>query len=123
MTIREAMERTDALLFNTYSDEDKILWLSQLEWDIVRNVMDRHVGHEGAGFFGYDRDTDPETVLLAQAPYEEMYLVYLESKIHYHNGETDRYNLSATLFNRLFDSFARDYRRSHLPLSAGSFRF
>lgn len=123
MTIREAILRTDALLFNTYSDEDKILWLSQLEWDIVRNVMELHEGHEGAGFLGYDRETDPQTVLLAQAPYEEMYLVWLESKIHYYNGETDRYNLSATLFNRLFESFARDYRRSHLPLAAGRFQF
>jgi hypothetical protein len=123
MTIREAIERTDALLFNTYTTEDKILWLSGLEWDIVRNVMDLHRGYEGAGFLGFDRDTDPDTVLLAQPPYDEMYLTFLESRIHYHNGETDRYNVSAAAFNRLFDSFARNYRRTHMPLSPGRFRF
>ena len=123
MTIREAIERTDALLFNTYTTEEKIRWLSQVEWDIVRNVMELHQGYEGFGFFGYDRDTDPETVLLAQAPYDEMYLVYLESKIHYHNGETDRYNVSAMLFNQLYESYANYYKRTHLPISEGRFRF
>ena len=123
MTIRQAFERTDALKFNTYTTADKVMWLSHLEWDIVRNIMEAHEGGDQFGFFGYDSDTDPETVLLAPEPYDQMYLRYLESQIDYHNGEMDRYNVSAMLFNNLYESYANWHSRNHKPLSWGRFRF
>lgn len=123
MTIRQAIERTDALKFNTYTTADKILWLSQLDWDITRNILEAHQGYNRFGFFGYDADTDPETVLLAPEPYDQMYLRYLESQIDYHNGEMERYNISAALFNNLYESYANYYKRSHMPVSQGRFCF
>lgn len=123
MTIQEAIERTDELKFNTYSTAEKILWLSRLDWDIARNILDTHQGREGFGFFGYDQDTDPETVLLAPQPYDQMYLRYLESQIDYHNGENARYNVSSMLFNNQYEAYANYYKRTHLPVSHGRFRF
>lgn len=123
MTIREAIERTDALKFNTYTTADKVLWLSQLDWDIARNILEPHLEDTPFGFFGYDADTDPDTVLLAPPPFDQMYLRYLESQIDYHNGETERYNVSALVFNRVYESYANYHKRHHLPRSQGRFRF
>ena len=123
MTIRQAIDQTDALKFNTYSNEDKVQWLSQLDWDVVRNVMETHEGGGQFGFFGYDRNTDPETVLLVPEPFDQMYLRYLESQIDYHNGEMERYNISAMLFNNQYEAYAKWYRRNNMPVSCGRFQF
>ena len=40
MTINEAIERVNALKYNQYSDEDKIIWLDRLD----RSVMDQIIG-------------------------------------------------------------------------------
>ena len=38
MTIREAIEKLDALVFNTYSDQEKREWLSTVDANIKREV-------------------------------------------------------------------------------------
>lgn len=120
MTIREAIERTDALKYNNYSMAEKIAWLSQLDMDIKKNILDLHEGGCFCSFWGYSQDTAPETRLLVPAPYDQIYLRWLEAQIDYHNGEFDRYNASIILYNNAFDSYAAYYKRNHMPLSRGS---
>lgn len=123
MTIREALERVDELQYNTYSAAEKIAWLSQLDWDVKRNVLELHQNGSG-GFWGYDQQTDPETLLLVPSPYDQVYLHWLEAQINYHNGETERYNASIILFNNAMEAFAKYHKRTHMSLSKGNrFRF
>ena len=70
-------------------------------------------------FYGYDIDLDMETELLVPAPYDEMYLRWLEAMIDYHNGEDERYNNAITLFNNAFDGYKKYYTRNHMPLEKG----
>lgn len=119
MTILEAISRTDALKFNTYTDAEKIAWLSKLDSMLKRHILDTHEGSEGATFCGYTDKTDRNTQLLARSPYDEMYLRWLEAQIDLANGEYEKYNASILMFNAEYEAFENDYNRTHRPLSAG----
>lgn len=120
MTIREAITKLDALVYNTYSDTEKREWLSNVDANIKHAVIDTHEGGDDVIFNGYDNNTPDDTELLAPAPYDSMYIRWMESQIHYHNGENASYNASTILFNAEFNSYAQWYTRNHTPLSKGS---
>ena len=120
MTIAEVIAKVDALKPNTYTMEDKVDWLSTLDSRVKAKIFDAHVSRDPFFFFeGYDSSTDPETELLVHAPYDEMYLRWLEAQIDYHNGEYDRYNNSIMLFNNAYEDFKKHYTRTHMPISSG----
>lgn len=115
MTIIEAINRIDSLKPNGYSQEDKIAWLSIVDGEIKANIIDTHEGSENVIFNGYDADTALDTVLLVPAPYDDIYVKWLESQIDYANGETKRFNNSIVMYNTAYSAFARYYNRTHMP--------
>ena len=119
MKIKEAILRVDALVFNTCTAEEKVRWLSKLDALIYRNVLQTHAG-EPAEFSGYSTDTDPQTQLLVPAPYDTVYLRWLEAQIYYETGEFTRYNNAITLFNNAYEGYKKHYTRTHMPLSRGN---
>lgn len=119
MRIIDAINRIDSLLFNTYTTSDKISWLSKLDTMVKKNIVDTHEGGENVTFGGYTDDTDQETELLVPAPYDEMYIRWLEAQIHYTNGEYNKYNNAIIMFNTQFESYESYYTRNHMPLSRG----
>lgn len=120
MKISEAISTVDELKPNTYTPEDKVGWLSNLDHRVKTQIIDAHVCNEPIFFYGYDSIHDQETELLAPAPYDEMYLRWLEAMIDYHNSDDDRYNNAITLFNNAYEGFKKHYTRTHMPLSRGS---
>ena len=119
MRIIDAINRIDSLLFNTYTTSDKISWLSKLDTMVKKNIVDTHEGGENVTFVGYTDDTDQETELLVPAPYDEMYIRWLEAQIHYTNGEYNKYNNAIIMFNTQYESFESYYNRNHMPLARG----
>ena len=115
MTIIEAINRIDSLKPNGYSQEDKIAWLSIVDGEIKANIIDTHEGSEAVSFIGYDAETALDTVLLVPAPYDDIYVKWLESQIDYANGETKRFNNSIVMYNTAYSAFARYYNRTHMP--------
>ena len=115
MTIMEAISRIDAIKPNGYPQTEKVRWLSTLDMVIKTNIMDAHEGNEMVGFNGYTEETNLTTELLVPAPYDEIYLFWLESKIDYWNGETGRYNNSIGMYNTAYDEYAKYYNRTHMP--------
>ena len=115
MTIIEAINRIDSLKPNSFSPEDKIAWLSTLDGEIKTNIIDTHEGSEGVTFNGYDTDTALDTVLLVPAPYDDIYIKWLEAQIDYANGETSRFNNSIVMYNTAYSAFQRYYNRTHMP--------
>ena len=86
MTIYEAITQFDARQFNTYSDGDKIQWLSKLDQMVKRHIIDTHEGKEEIPFPEYNSSTDIQnTQLLVPSPYDEMYFRLLEAHVCYHN--------------------------------------
>ena len=120
MKIIEAINRIDSLKHNTYSQNDKVAWLSRLDSLVKRLIIDTHEGGENVTFTGYDDRTDPETELLVPAPFDEMYLRWLEAQIDYHNSEDDRYNNAIILFNNAYEGYKKHYTRTHMPKSSGN---
>lgn len=119
MTIIEAINQIDNLKFNTFTQDQKVGWLSRLDNMVKTQIIDTHEGGEGVTFTGYNDDTDLHTKLLIPAPFDEVYLRWMEAQIDYNNGEIDKYNISITMFNTEYEAFATWYHRSHMPRSHG----
>ena len=118
MTIRDAIARIDDLKPNSYSTENKVKWLSDLDERIKAEVVDTHEGADAVSFKGYNATTSLDTELLASAPYDEVYIRWLEAMIDYANAEIPRYNNSISTFQSDYTAFANYYNRRHKPLSA-----
>lgn len=115
MTIFEAISMFNGMKPNSYDQSTKIKWLHTLDSMVKINIIDTHEGADTVNFEGYTDDTDLSTKLLAPAPYDEMYLFWLEAKTDYWNGETARYNNSISMFNNAYAEYERYYRRTHMP--------
>lgn len=115
MTIIEAINKVDALKPNSYTLLDKVAWLSKLDGAIKTEIIDTHEGSEFVEFDGYDADTPTYTELLVKAPYDDIYLYWLESRIDYYNGEYGRYNNTVTAYNDAYAAYERFYNRAHMP--------
>lgn len=119
MTIIEAINRTDSVKPNAYSQQEKVRWLSTLDGTVKNEIIDTHEGAEEIIFSGYNDETPLNTELLIPAPYEDVYIRYLEMQIDYANGEYGKYNNSAAAYNTAFSAFEKYYNREHMPRSRG----
>ena len=119
MTIAEVISKVDALKPNTYTPEDKVDWLSSLDARVKTQIIDAHEGGDETLFYGYDSILDQETILLVPAPYDEVYLRWLEAMIDYYNSDDDRYNNAIMLFNNAYEGYKKHYTRTHMPKSQG----
>ena len=115
MKIIEAINGIDTLNHNTYSEPEKVKWLSRVDWMVKKHVIDTHEGAEDVTFTGYDDLTDLNTELLVPAPHDELYLRWMEAQIHYHNGEYGKYNNAVEMFNTAFEDYRKYYNRTHMP--------
>lgn len=112
MTIRQAIDRLDSRMANTFTNADKVAWLSTADSRIGINIFNTS-GIEYS-------ESELDIFLLAPTPFDEMYLYYLEAMIHYHNGENDRYNAAIILYNNAFDEFAAFNMRTEKPKQKAS---
>lgn len=115
MTLMEALHRIDTIKPNSYGQAEKIKWLSTLDGIIKTEIIDAHEGGENVVFNGYTEDTDLKTTLTVPAPYDEIYLFWLEAKINYWNGEYGKYNNSIEMYNEAYTTYAKHYTRKHMP--------
>jgi hypothetical protein len=120
MTIIEAINRIDSLKHNTFRQEEKIRWLSQVDGQVYADVIATHEG--GISFQPYDDRTSLEQMLLVPEPYDELYLHYLEAQMAYYQDEADVYNRAMSMYQALLTAFTNHYNRTHMPL-AQRFRY
>ncbi len=111
MTIAEAISRVDAQKHNTISQKQKIEWLSYLEGQIHTEIID-----PGCTFKAFGSDIDPMIYeLAAPHPYDEVYILYLISKIDLANQEITRYQNSKVLYNNAYALLRDWWTRNHMP--------
>lgn len=115
MTIIEAINHIDTMKPNNYNQSDKIKWLSNLDSSIKAEIIDTHEGGEGIVFNGYDENTPLDTELLVPSPYDDVYPMWLESRIDYTNGEYAKYNNSNAMYLTAYAAYERYYNRNHMP--------
>ena len=107
MTPNKAIEIIDKLKPNSYSDEDKLRWLNELDGEVQRLVIQEDEVKQ----YTYPDDMDKE--LLIPAPFDNTYTFYLETMIDYHNREYGNYNNSAAMFESRYTEFKKDFIRKH----------
>lgn len=115
MTAQDAIRWIDEKKHNVFSLEDKLEWLGQVE----------AMAAELAARYAEKRETAcilPETVLMVPAPYDGVYLRWLEAQIDYTNQEYSGYNNAMALFNALWMEYAKSVCREQLR-KAGTFRY
>jgi hypothetical protein len=122
MKISEAISRLDSQKHNAYSPSDKVAWLSRLDNMVKKHIIDTHEGDDEVTFTGYDDTTDLQTELLIPAPYDEVYLRWMEAQIDYTNGEYSKYNNSIDMFHTSYNAYANYYNRTHMP-NGNKFKF
>ena len=122
MTIREAIDRADALRPNTVAETEKYLWLAQLDGALRRQVHNQHETEGEENRAGADLMQADDTVLLAKEPYSGIYLYWLMAQIDLALGELTRYNNDMMLYNMALTEYAVDYKRTHLPVGRGQFK-
>lgn len=115
MKISEAINRINQLKPNDFPQGEKISWLSQIDGIVKKEIIDTHETDRNISFSGYDTMTSPETELLIKAPYDDIYIKWLEAQIDYYLGETAKYNNSIALFNAAFSEYVKYYNRNNMP--------
>lgn len=124
MTVGEVLALVDEIRPNTFDENLKILWLSELEGRIFNDVILTHEhdlveNEEGElvepTFTGYDETSENEE-LIAPNTYSDLYRNYLFTMMDYSTGETERYTNSMLMFNNSYQQFTDWYNRNHKPI-------
>lgn len=142
MTLMGAINHIDAIKPNAYSQTEKVKWLSTLDGLVFEQIWATHEDadiykdvevEEGEEkplldfyekdkngvvcFKGYNSTTPLSTELLVKAPFDEIYIKWLEAQIDYTNGEFQKYNNSMTMFKDAYEGYEKQYNRTHMPIS------
>lgn len=115
MTILKAIKLVDGLIHNTYSQQEKVRWLSSVDTTVKQQLIDTHEDPPDIVFNGYDADTSLDTELLVPEPYDSLYPHWLEAQIHYYNGEYGKYNQAYAMYSAELKAYANEYNRTHMP--------
>lgn len=116
MTIIEAIAQIDELKPNTISQTQKVKWLSKLDGMVKRLIVDTHEGGDAIPFYGYTEDTPVDTELIVPAPFESMYIHWLEAQIDYAHGEYGKYNNSIQVYHNEWEAYRNYYNRNNMPI-------
>ena len=121
MTIQGVLSRTDEMKDNMMLEATKISFISELEGMIHAQIIMKHEHTpEEETCPEYNDDTDRDTELLAPDRYGMMYVYYLMSKIDMMNQEEDKEYNNRIRFENLWSDYSDEYRRNHMPVSAGT---
>lgn len=116
MTINKAIEQVDGIVLNTFDTEAKFHWIANLDGMIARVVM----GMAEPVSYEYPKDMDKP--LLVWEPFEDIYELYLQAMIDFHNREYDNYNNSMLMFNERLEDYKAWYIREYGYGGAKNFR-
>ena len=111
MTLGDVIGAVDAAEPNACTDGQKTAWVSECEGMAHTEVF--LLSPSGFRPLNYDEDKDEELAVLP--PHDKIYPLYLQAKIHFANGEYDRYMNSMALFNAAWGEFVRWYARVYSP--------
>ena len=121
MNIQQALDMADQMLPNMMERPLKIAFLQEVEQLIHREIIMKHEHTpEEETCPEYNDDTDRDTELLAPDRYGMMYVYYLMSKIDMMNQEEDKEYNNRIRFENLWSDYSDEYRRNHMPISAGT---
>ena len=93
MTIREAIAQARDVTPDAFDEETLFNWINTLEGQLASKVF--LMAPEEVRQLQYSYPEDLDTELLVEAPYDEMYPMYLKAKVDAANGEYNKYATSS----------------------------
>jgi hypothetical protein len=113
MTVQSAIERADEMRAgNSAPEEMKIRWLSELDGVIYNDVILTHEV-EAEPYMGYKDDVTKK--LIAEEPYDVLYVYWLMAQIDLKASELNKYNNSLALFKDALKDYKAWFNRTHMP--------
>lgn len=110
MTVKEAVERADALYPNVLPFTLKMQWLKELDEKVFTEFISSYEGYEKRA---PEKEYTPLTVLLIDEPFSSIYVRYICLQADIMNGDTAGYKNSAALFNSAYLSFMNHFNRTN----------
>lgn len=111
MTVQEAIDYTDSVKPNSFSEEVKAKWLSDCEGKVQSDVFLQ----AAVEFITYKWPENKDWELLVKPPHDKLYLSYLEAMVDYSNGEYSKYQNTMTMFNADLAEFSRWFASVYRP--------
>ena len=99
---------------NAVPREVKAGWIVDLDGRIDAEVV------KGTDYAALVYPAGGDTELLADAPYESIYTLYVLSMVDLAMNDFNNYHASAKRFNDEYDEFAAWYRRNNVPSQPAS---
>ena len=115
-------------------DSQKVEWHKKLESMVIENVISTHehdledetnigISVSGstlivkpAGTLADHIDSfDMDTELLVPAPYDDMYVFYIDQRSKYGTKDTKLYNIASTQFNNIYLAYQQYFNRNYKP--------
>ena len=106
----EMDSRIDSIIRNRIDELNKYAETEE-EYEVVNKALTE------SDFNKYFEYFDGNYELLADEPYDDMYIHYIDMKIASAQNEQKRYNAASTMYNNCYITFQDSYNRTHLPLS------
>ncbi len=111
MTLQACIDYVDGIEPNAYTNEQKTGWVSECE-GLVYTEAFLLSPYE---FRPLVYDDDKTDTLAVMPPHDKLYPLYLQAKIHFANGEYERYAASYAMFNEAWGEFVRWFARTYSP--------
>ncbi len=116
MKVKEAIEILDRLKRNQHTLEDKVRWLSDLDEQILEEIIkDREGAEDYETWTRYGTDNESlERDLIVPDVFAEIYEYKLEMEIDRLNGELNKYNNDMILYNTMLSDYRNWYNKNHM---------
>ena len=123
MYVNQILAQVDEIKPNTYDENIKIIWLSELEGRVFNDLVltpEHELVEDEEGnmveptFDGFDETSENEELMIPDT-YADVYRNWLIAQIDYANGESDRFNNSMVMFNSSLKEYYDFYNRTHKP--------
>ena len=107
MKLNDAIRMADALRDNAIAEEQKVIWINELEMKIQSLILrtapdDMEV---------YALPEDGETELLVPRPFDKVYYLWLAAMIDYGNAEYDKYQNDKAMADAAYSDYAKWFMR------------
>lgn len=120
-TIQEIIDRVDENVPNAFSQQVKLGWIAELDGRIGLNVFLMSIAEVQCLRYAFPEDLKSEP--LVSFPHDSIYDLWLESMIHYKNGEADRYQNTMQMYNAAYNDFVRWFAQTYEPARGYARRF
>ncbi|MBR2716265.1 MAG: hypothetical protein IKD79_00825 [Oscillospiraceae bacterium] len=111
MTLKACIDFVDGIEPNAYTNEQKTVWVNECEGMVYTDVFLL----SPAEYRPLDYTADKDREMDVKPPHDKLYPLHLQAKIHFADGEYERYAASLTLFNEAWGEFVRWFARTYSP--------